>query len=348
MEYKTIQSYKEIPELEQLMFEFYESTLKGTSTTTFNDRIISILNKIAPEQLGQLYAEYTNINQHQLDEMVQHIVNETIIFIDNSKLTAETKLQAQKKIRNLKIKVGAPNIAIEIADFNSITDIHKKRYQLLLEKFDKPADPNDWSLSPHIVNARSIWSQNEIIFPAALMQYPMFVNNSNNSSVLLATNYGAMGTIIAHEITHALDDRGRNYDSDCKVRNFMTKSDIEVFNNGMNIIREQIKDYNTKNTKYQINPDLVMTEVMADIGGMQISFSAMKRLLQSNEFNKVFFESFARALRLKMRPQVFEMSLKANPHAPVEYRVDLLRNIPEFCEAYPQFPKLKNPMIIWN
>ena len=371
MQYKVIQSFKEVPELEPLMFDFYDQKLKGVGETKFDDRIINILNKLVPDQLGQLYVDYVSVNQHALNDMVKHIIEESVIFVQNSNFSDSTKEEAVNKIRNLKIKIGAPDVKIENYSFRNIWEVHAHNYHKLFTKFDRPVDRNDWSLSPHIVNARSIWSQNEIIFPTALMQYPMFVNNINeigytfpglsDHGVLTAVNYGAIGCIIAHEITHALDDRGRNYDSNGAIRRWMTDSDMKVFENNMNIIREQIADFNENSTykieesKYKINPDLVMTEVMADIGGIQISFSAMKKLFnittptkEDHVILKLFFESFARALRLKMRPEIYELSLKVNPHAPVEFRANLLKNIPEFHEVYPQFSELKNRVNIWK
>lgn len=360
MNYKKFQS---MPEFEVDMFEFYGKQLGIIKPKTPEENAVDFVNKIVPEQLGQLYASKYFKTQKTIDDMIPVITESYIQTILESDFTTTTKLRAIKKILNMKLKIGAPSIKLITEPFLSIENIHMCNFAKLINQYGKPSS-DEWALHPHIVNARSVWSRNEIIFPAAILQPPMFYENidqiefltkeylgtdvlpmiqKNRDDLLFAANMGAMGCIIAHEMTHALDDRGRNYDENCKMSDWMTPSDIEVFRVGKEIIRKQIEQFN-ETSSYKINADLVMTEVMADIGGLQIAFRAF-RSVGNRTKAIVFFVSYATALRIKIRPEVFERELKGNPHAPAEFRANLIDNIDEF-KRYGKISS--NKYLIWK
>ena len=358
--YKQILSFKEIKKLDQVMFEMYGDAIKNKA---FDERILDLLNKIVPEQIGQLYADKYFNGQLELTRMIELIRNTCRQFICWSDFAEATEKEAIYKILSLNIKAGAPEIRLDSYHIYDVVDVHIYNFDKMLRTLGQPINPDNWSLNPHIVNARSIWSQNELIFPAAIMQPPMFYqsidsipsylidNNLHCNDNLLAVNMGAIGCIIAHEMTHALDDRGRHYDKNARLRKWMTDADIEIFTKGASIIKQQIQESND-NTEYKIDSDLVMTEVMADIGGLQIAFQTLKNAVGALPYRvlayKLFFLSYATTLRIKIRPDVFARELKANPHAPAEFRVNLVRNIPEFHTIFPELASPIRTFHIWR
>jgi len=206
-----------------------------------------------------------------------------------------------------------------------------------LAKIGKPVDRSEWHMTPPTVNAYYNPLVNEIVFPAGILQPPFFDPNADD-----AVNYGGIGAVIGHEMTHGFDDRGRQYDADGNLKDWWTKSDEEKFNQRAEKIIQQFSNYTPVDTLH-MNGKLTEGENIADLGGISISYEAFTNTTQYIKGEKIdgftpaqrFFLSYANVWRSNSRPQYLTMLIKTNPHSPPKYRVNgPLSNFPPFWKAF--------------
>jgi putative endopeptidase len=206
-----------------------------------------------------------------------------------------------------------------------------------LGKIGKTVDKTEWFMSPQTINAYYNPLNNEIVFPAAILQPPFFDQNADD-----AVNYGAIGSVIGHEMTHGFDDQGRQFDANGNLTDWWTKKDGENFDKRAEVIIKQFDNYTPIDTLH-INGKLTVGENIADLGGISISFEAFRGTEEYKEGKKIdgftpaqrFFLSFANAFRQKSREQYARMLLQVDPHSPNKFRVNgPMSNLPAFWNAF--------------
>jgi putative endopeptidase len=218
--------------------------------------------------------------------------------------------------------------AIRCAEFNFNRDINK---------INKPVDPTEWEMTPQTVNAYYEPLRNEIVFPAAILQPPFFNQNADD-----AINYGAMGAVIGHEITHGFDDEGRQYDASGNIKDWWTKNDETKFKVHAEKIIEQFDSYIPVDTMH-VNGKLTEGENIADLGGLNVAFTAFKKTEEYKNPEKIdgftpdqrFFLAWAQVWESNTRDQTIKLLIKTDPHSPDRFRVNgPFSNMPEFWQAF--------------
>lgn len=208
----------------------------------------------------------------------------------------------------------------------------------VLDTIDKPKDKDRWTMNPQDVNAYYNPQRNEIVFPAGILQKPFFaldnIDNDLDKYIQMSKNYGGIGVIIAHELTHGYDDQGSKFDYNGNIRNWWKDDDKKKFR----IIEEQmIEQYN----EYNINGELTLGENLADLGGITLAFRALEKQLkdlkdlkQKKQIYRYFFISFANIWKTKTRHEKDVSQLYSDFHSMAKYRVFILRNIDEFYDLF--------------
>ncbi len=330
-------------------FNFYSKFLYGSKALQPRwKRVLIREDGSIGEALGQIYVK--QVFPPEAKERALKIVKslleamrERINLVDW--MNADTKKQALHKLDLFTVKIGYPdkwinydslNIerdsyyanAIRCAEFNFNRDI---------KKIDKPVDPSEWEMNPQTVNAYYEPLRNEIVFPAAILQPPFFNQNADD-----AINYGAMGAVIGHEITHGFDDQGRQYDADGNIKDWWTKDDEMKFNEHAKKIIDQFDSYIPIDTMH-INGKLTEGENIADLGGLNVAFTAFKKTEEYNNPEKIdgftpnqrFFLAWAQVWESNTRDQTIKLLIKTDPHSPDRFRVNgPFSNMPEFWQAF--------------
>jgi endothelin-converting enzyme len=260
-------------------------------------------------------------------------------------MSAETKEQALDKLTKFRPKVGYPD---KWKDYSEL-DVKKNEllanyfranistYHREINKLGKPIDREEWFMTPHTVNAYYNPSMNEVVFPAAILQPPFFNMEADD-----AVNYGAIGAVIGHEMTHGFDDQGRKSDGDGNLRDWWTESDAEQFKDRSKFLVDQFNSYVAVDT-YRVNGELTLGENIADLGGLTIAYYAYKMSLNGKEAPVIdgwtgeqrFFVGWAQMWRRKYRDEELRKRLLTDPHSPSKFRVEgPMSNMPEFYEAF--------------
>lgn len=342
--------------LDEPIYEFYGKALSGQQQDyPIDDKVYGMIDRTLGEQLGRVYVAkfFDRRSKGVVENMVTAIRSEMQKSIENNKwMTRDTKVAAQKKLQNMSAKIGYPDVPIDRSvmedgirkrlDSKStmvgITIFMRKCYYIqdVLAKIDTPKDPNKWSMNPHDVNAYYDPQMNEIAFPAGILNDPIF--NPNNS---MGANYGALGTVIGHEISHGFDDQGRKYDHDGNIDNWWSDDDLVRFQQYANRMVKQYEEYtidvetaNGTITK-SVNGLLTLGENIADLGGVDLALRALINEGHEDQMRE-FFLSYAKLWRKKLTPDKMLMRIESDPHSPAKYRVWVVRNIDKFYEVFPE------------
>ena len=334
---------------ENANFDFYSKAINGIEAMQPRwKRVLRVVDRNIGMSLGQLFVkEY--FPPEAKDKALDLVHNLISVLRDRIKnldwMSEETKEKALTKLAAITIKIGYPN---KWKSYNGL-DITRDSYftnvlnstifnsKKELAKIGKPVDRTEWHMTPPTVNAYYNPLVNEIVFPAGILQPPFFDANADD-----AVNYGAIGTVIGHEMTHGFDDQGRQFDADGNLKDWWSKSDGEKFNKRAEKIVEQFNSYTPVDTLH-INGKLTEGENIADLGGINISFEAFTHTDQYKNDKKIdgftppqrFFLSYANVWRSNSRPQYLTMLIKTNPHSPGKYRVNgPLSNFPPFWKAF--------------
>jgi putative endopeptidase len=311
-------------------------------------RVLFTIDDMFGEALGQLYVREafsarakeraTKIVHSLLDAMGERIKN--VDWMSN-----ETKEQALKKLSAFNVKIGYPDKWKDYSKLEVIRNSYLKNVlsassfemQRQLDKIGKPVDRTEWEMTPQTVNAYYNPLMNEIVFPAAILQPPFYDVNADD-----AVNYGAMGAVIGHEITHGFDDEGRQYDAQGNIKEWWTKDDAAKFDLRAKLIVEQFNGYSPVDSM-NINGALTQGENIADLGGLNVAFTAFKKTAEFKDGKSIsgftptqrFFLSWAQVWKNGIRKETLMNRIKTDPHSPGEYRViGPLSNMPEFLEAF--------------
>jgi putative endopeptidase len=343
-----------IEDFDDILFEFFAQKLHGqTHKTPRYKRVINYLNSLVGDILGKEYVtRYFDSDAKKIVmSMIENIREEMKLSLQNATwLSGVTKKRALIKLSTFKTKIGYPDKwkdctklihtlkdKITINDCNLLDVILRiKMYDYETNIFYKVSslkDPHKWSMNPQEVNAYYDPLRNEIVFPAGILQKPFFDKDQS-----ISQNYGGIGTVIAHEITHGYDDQGRKYDDRGNVTDWWDPMDHERFNK---IAQNMINQYDryTINDQ-QINGKLTLGENLADLGGVVLSYRAMIKMCDTHNIHlsitdkQDFFKSFAWIWKKLTKPEKMMSNILSNPHSPGKYRVWILRNIDEFYEIF--------------
>ncbi|WP_423146457.1 M13 family metallopeptidase [Rubrolithibacter danxiaensis] len=330
-------------------FQFFGKVLNGQKQQ--QERWKQMVNRVdggLGELLGQLYVKQyfpENAKERMLSLVnnLQDVYNHRIENLDW--MTPETKNRAKEKLNSFTKKIGYPDkwkkyddVEIERNKFyENLKSISRHNYKESIDKLGKPVDKTEWGMTPPTVNAYYNPSFNEIVFPAGILQFPFFDFNADD-----AINYGAIGAVIGHEMTHGFDDQGRQYDMEGNLKDWWKAEDAEKFNQKAKQVVEQYNNYVVLDSLH-VNGKLTLGENIADIGGLAIAYEAFKRTQQGKGNDKIndltpdqrFFLSFAQVWRIKKRDERARMLINVDPHSPEMYRVNgPLSNMKEFYDAF--------------
>jgi predicted metalloendopeptidase len=330
-------------------FAFRGSVLAGTrENRPLAKRAIAQVNRDLSEVVGQAYVEqhFPAERKQQVEAMVRNFIiafREGIQTLDW--MTDDTKKQAQLKLSKMKAKIGYPDkwrdySSLDIVRNDLVGNVLRARefaHQYGINKLGKPVDRAAWSMSPQTVNAYYSPELNEVVFPAARLQYPLYDTEAEP-----AINYGAVGISIGHEISHAFDDQGSQFDGDGNLRNWWTKEDADQFAARGKVLVAQYGGYSPL-PGYHLNGELTLGENIADNAGAIMASRAYKIYLAGRPAPVIdgftaeqrLFMGLAQARRGKARDAALISQVKSDPHSPSEFRVNgSLRNHPGFYEAF--------------
>ncbi len=316
-----------------------------------SDRWKKMVNRVdggLGELLGQLYVKkyFTDKAKQRMDELVTNLqkafearITKLDWMSDSTKQKAITKLNAFLK------KIGYPSkwknyddVTIDKTNFfANAKSISLHDQKEMIEKIGKPVDRTEWGMSPPTVNAYYNPTNNEIVFPAGILQFPFFDANADD-----AINYGGIGMVIGHEMTHGFDDQGSQYDDKGNMQNWWTKDDGTKFKAKTNSV-VNLYDTFTILDSVHVKGALTLGENIADIGGLAIAYDAFKLTKQGKDTAKIdgftpdqrFFLGFAQIWRIKTREANMRMRINVDPHSPEMYRVNgPLMNFDPFYKAF--------------
>ena len=356
-------------QIDKISFGFFGTKLLGQ--TVMSDRVkvvVQYLNEtVVGEIIGREYAAkyFDDDSKAQVSQMIECVKNqmeETLISLEWMSLP--TKNKALAKLKNFKTKIGYPNEWTDYSQLNAILEKYivndnitsgklidaicqLKMYSFktnITDIIDKPKNENKWSMNVHEVNAYYDLHRNEMVFPAGILQPPVFDKNQSSFK-----NYGSIGTIIGHELIHGYDDQGRKFDQNGNTSDWWTVSDINNYKLVTNQIVEQYESYNVNGKK--INGQLTLGENIADIGGIDLAFKAVIDCCKKNnisvsiENKREFFTSYAQLWKINTRPEKLLMQVLTDPHSPNKYRIWTVRNFDAFYEAFRNLSKIDKATI---
>jgi putative endopeptidase len=330
-------------------FNFYGKILQGQKQQKPRWKTIAYnVDGGLGELLGQLYVEkyFTPDAKQRMLALVnnlQSVYHDRIEKLDW--MSPETKKRAEDKLAAFTKKIGYPDKWKKYDDvtinkdayYQNQESIAKHDYNETIKKVNKPVDRTEWGMTPPTVNAYYNPTFNEIVFPAGILQFPFFDKDADD-----AINYGAIGAVIGHEMTHGFDDQGRQYDKDGNLKDWWTKEDAEKFKKRVQVMIDQYNKYTVLNDLH-VNGSLTQGENLADIGGLAIAYQAFKNTPEGKSDTKIdgftpdqrFFLSFAQVWRVKSSDETMRMRINVDPHSPEMYRVDgPLSNMPAFYKAF--------------
>ena len=311
-------------------------------------RAVNATDNALGESLGKLY-----VAQHfpaERKARVEQLVHNLLAAYQASIATLDwmgpaTKQQAQAKLAKIAVKIGYPDqwrdyaaLAVHADDLvGNVLRSHQFDYDRELNKLGKPIDRAEWGMTPQTVNAYYNPEMNEIVFPAAILQPPFFDAGADD-----AANYGAIGAVIGHEISHGFDDQGGQYDGDGNLRDWWTAADHQHFAAKASML---VKQYNAFSPVqgYHVNGALTLGENIADNSGIAIAYKAYQIALHGQPAPVIdglsgdqrFFMGFAQVWRSKIRDAQSIVYLKTDPHAPDRFRANgTVRNQPGFYTAF--------------
>ncbi len=332
-------------------FDFYGRTLTGTPQLRDRwKRGVSLVEGALGEAVGHIYVErhFPEAAKAAMDVLVANLVEAYRQSIEKLEWMGQaTRERALEKLGKFTPKIGYPvkwrdysNLAIDAADLiGNIRATNEFEFQRELGKIGKPLDRDEWFMTPQTINAYYNPGFNEIVFPAAILQFPFFDENRD-----AAANYGAIGAVIGHEIGHGFDDQGSKYDGDGKLTDWWTPEDRAAFEERTASLIEQYDELSPRQVPdYHVNGALTIGENIGDLGGLSIAWKAYLISLDGQEPPVIdgltgaqrFFLSWAQAWQIKARDEEVVRLLTIDPHSPNEFRCNqIVRNIDEFYESF--------------
>lgn len=300
-------------------------------------RATSLVSGILGEAIGQLYVKkyFPESSKKRMMELVNNLKTALAQRIDEAGwMSQATKGQAKEKLNNFIVKIGYPDkwkdySQLDICDSLSLFDNLANATEFLSKDFidkhvNKPVDKTEWGMTPQTVNAYYNPSTNEICFPAAILQPPFFDPNADD-----AVNYGAIGAVIGHEMSHGFDDQGSQFDKDGNQRNWWTASDKKNFDARTKVLEDYFSTVEILPGK-KINGKQTLGENIGDNGGLNISFRALQNEMKTRDLGTIdgftpeqrFFLAWARVWASNATPQIIDYLMKVDVHSPNKARVN--------------------------
>jgi len=329
-------------------FKFYGTTLFGAPQQRPRwKRAVNATGGALGDAVGKLYVKhyFPPASKAAAQTMVKNIVAAFGRRIDRLDwMSPETRKKAKAKLSTLYVGIGYPEhwrnySGLKITRDDALGNQQRSElfdYRASLTKLGKPVDKTEWAMTPQTVNAVNLPLQNALNFPAAILNPPFF-----DASADAVLNYGGIGTVIGHEISHSFDDQGSQFDADGRLLNWWTKEDFAHFSEAADRLAAEFDAYEPLPGAH-VNGKLTLSENIADVAGLSASYDGYRRFYNDKPApsaagfsgDQRFFLAFAQVWRSKQRPEALRNSLKTNGHAPGEYRADTVRNIDEWYKAF--------------
>ena len=332
-------------------FDFYSKTLTGTQQLPPRwKRCTQLVDRSLGEALGQKYVEkaFSGQSKQMTQKLVAMIEREMAADIDSlTWMSDATKQQALAKLKGVTNKIGYPEkwrdySSVHIANGDLVGDeqrAHEFEIHRNLEKIGKPVDRSEFGMTPPTVNAYYNPLENNINFPAGILQPPFYTAGAD-----MAVNFGGVGAVIGHELTHGFDDQGRRFDADGNLRDWWTKQDAEEFKKRADCIVNEYNGFSPVEGA-NLNGRLTLGENGADNAGIRLAFMALLGGLENGTIDKDkldgytpqqrFFLGYAQIWCENQRPENVRNQVRTNPHSPGRFRViGVLQNMPEFAQAW--------------
>jgi putative endopeptidase len=329
-------------------FKFYGTTLSGAPQQRVRwKRGVNATNAALGDAVGKLYVKhyFPPASKAAAQAMVKNIIAAFGHRIDNlAWMSPATKTKAKAKLSTLYVGIGYPEHwrvydGLTIKRDDALGNAIRSElfdYHASLAKLGKPVDKTEWWLTPQTVNALNVPIQNALNFPAAILNPPFFDGTADP-----VVNYGGIGTVIGHEISHSFDDQGSQFDAEGRLLNWWTKEDFAHFRDAADRLAAEFDKYEPLPGMH-INGKLTLSENIADVAGLSASYDGYRRAYGGKPApsadgltgDQRFFLAFAQVWRSKSRPEALRNSLLTNGHAPGEFRADTVRNIDEWYAAF--------------
>jgi putative endopeptidase len=349
-------------------FAFYGKTLTGTQELRERwKRVLETVDHSVGEALGQLYVkDYFPVeSKARMLKLVENLRSalrdrlQTLEWMD-----APTRAKALDKLNAFGVKIGYPDKWIDYSALRVDRDsyvgnvLRAREFNTRRElaKIGQPVDRLEWGMTPPTVNAYYNATMNEIVFPAGILQPPFFDAKADD-----AVNYGGIGAVIGHEMTHGFDDEGRQFAADGSLTDWWSKESADRFAERSKAIVSQFSGYVAIDDLH-LNGELTQGENIADLGGLKISYAALQKALAGQSRTKIegyspeqrFFLSWATVWHSNIRDQQLRLQVNTDPHSPAKYRVNgPVSNLEEFYKAFevpesaPMRRSAKDRVIIW-
>ncbi|WP_064966756.1 M13 family metallopeptidase [Tenacibaculum ovolyticum] len=341
-------------DLETANWEFYSKTMRGAKQQRARDeRALGNLNGAIGEALGKLYvdAKFPPEAKAKAEEMIDNVMlgfEKRIAQLPW--MSEETKEKALAKLHKLTVKIAYPDKWKDYSElqvkglknggtyFENAINVTKWNYNKNMAKLGKKVDRTEWGMSPQTVNAYFNPVNNEIVFPAAILQPPFYNYKADE-----AVNYGGIGAVIGHEISHSFDDSGARFDGDGNLKNWWTEDDSKKFKTIGDKLVKQYSDIIAIDSMH-LNGEYTLGENIGDLGGVQAAYEGLQIYLNKNgnpgeidgyTANQRFFLSWGTIWRTKMRDEALKNLIMTNTHAPGQYRAYMpLKNVDAFYDAF--------------
>ncbi|WP_374174418.1 M13 family metallopeptidase [Flavobacterium tructae] len=341
-------------DLETANFDFYSKTLRGAiKQLPREEKALQVVNSSVGEALGKLYVEkvFPAEAKAKAVDMIHNVIQAYKTRINNlTWMSAATKIKAIEKLDKLTVKVGYPDkwkdySALEIKGvaeggsyFENAINLSKWNFKKGIDKLYKPVDKTEWGMSPQTVNAYFNPSYNEIVFPAAILQPPFYNYQADE-----AVNYGGIGAVIGHEISHGFDDSGARYNAEGNLVDWWTPEDLKQFTALGTALADQ---YSALEPLPGIHVDgkFTLGENIGDLGGINAAYDGLQLYLKAHGNpglidgftpEQRFFISWATVWRTKTRDEALKNQVKTDPHSPGMYRAVVpVQNVDAFYDAF--------------
>lgn len=340
-------------ELDKLSFEFYGRKLRGQQEQRALDkRGLEFVNGTVGELLGKLYVDehFPEEAKAACEEMVQYLIRSFEMHINElAWMSPVTKAKALDKLSKFTVKIGYPDkwkdystLTTGPSLYENVKNLRVWQFKENLAKQDQPVDKSEWGMTPQTVNAYYHPLHNEIVFPAAILQPPFYDYKAD-----AAVNFGGIGAVIGHELSHGFDDSGSQYDGDGNLNNWWTEEDKAKFDAAADALVAQFEAYEPVPGVF-VNGRFTLGENIGDLGGSSVAFDALQAYLKDKgnpglidgfTQNQRFFLSWATIWRTKTTDEFVVNQVKTDPHSPAQYRaVGPIVNLDGFHEAWDTKP----------
>ncbi|WP_414828744.1 M13 family metallopeptidase [Alteromonas sp. H39] len=336
-------------ELDDANFAFYSTVLNGVEEQRPQwRRAVDLLNGHVGEVIGKVYVK-KHFPPEAKARMLDMVNNLLLAYKDSIEeldwMTDETRQQALDKLSKFTVKIGYPDqwkdysaLTVEADDlFGNLKRSADAQYEEMLKKQGGPVWKHEWGMTPQTVNAYYNPTQNEIVFPAAILQPPFFDMNAED-----AVNYGGIGAVIGHEIGHGFDDSGSTFDGDGVLRNWWTDADRKEFENRTAELVSQYNEFEALPGLF-VNGEYTLGENIGDLGGISIALKAYHMSLDGEESpvmdgftgDQRVFIGFGQVWANKYRDEALRSRIQTDTHSPAHFRANgAVRNVPEFYQAF--------------